>query len=95
MKTLPPDLQTVTFRLYGVTYQYVGSTQEVTVLSKDGWHIDLRDMINMTLRTPRVVTHIPADQQIREALALMSEQPEELQYVEDQSEDNTPADAIS
>ena len=93
--TVPPDHQIVTFSLCGVTYRYVGSTQEVTIVAKQECHIDLSAVINSALKRSGPITHIPASDQIIRALAAIGEVPEDLEYFEDQPEDDVPTDAIS
>jgi hypothetical protein len=90
MKTpISPDHQIITFTMLGGTYRYAGSSGKVDLISTKGFFYDLTDRINSSL-TDTVTQHIPASEQITNALAPLGFEIEEVQYLDDQPTEEQP-----
>lgn len=91
-----PDYQIVTFDLFGVRYLYEGGSARLEVI--DGLDTtSVRPMIEAQLRG-MPLHHVPASDQIKQALASLGFRPDEIppiEYAEDQPSDQLPAGAVS
>ena len=89
-----PDHQIVTFDLFGVSYLYEGSTRSVDIISGSEI-VPIKSLLDEQL-SGMVTQHIPADEQIRNALMQMGcRSIPEIKYTEDQPDDNIPLGAIT
>jgi hypothetical protein len=91
-----PDYQIVEFTLRGVSFVFQGSSRSVIVSDGDDV-LSLKDRIDEHLRRG-LTQHIPADNQIREALLSMGVPQTEIPmitYAEEQPNDSIPDGAIS
>jgi hypothetical protein len=83
MKTpVSPDHQIITFTILGGTYRYAGSSGKVELISSKGFFYDLTDQIHASLANI-VTQHIPASEQITNALAPLGFEIEDMEYLDD------------
>jgi hypothetical protein len=91
-----PDYQIVEFTYLGISFVYEGSSRSVIVSDGDDV-LSLKDRIDEHLRRG-LTQHIPADEQIIDALLSMGVPQSEIpaiRYAAEQPEDDLPEGAIS